>query len=77
MVIYWLGEEDSNPRKQVQSLSSYHWTIPQFVHGPSTISKTLTGVKAKNADFPDPLRNTGDYLLDNARRNTVIHVPHQ
>src|SRR5574337_1073327 len=25
----WLGEEDSNPRKQVQSLSSYHWTIPQ------------------------------------------------
>ncbi len=27
--LYWLGEEDSNPRKQVQSLSSYHWTIPQ------------------------------------------------
>jgi hypothetical protein len=27
----WLGEEDSNPRKQVQSLSSYHWTIPQSV----------------------------------------------
>ncbi len=26
---FWLGEEDSNPRKQVQSLSSYHWTIPQ------------------------------------------------
>jgi hypothetical protein len=26
----WLGEEDSNPRKQVQSLSSYHWTIPQL-----------------------------------------------
>jgi hypothetical protein len=25
-----LGEEDSNPRKQVQSLSSYHWTIPQL-----------------------------------------------
>ena len=31
MVINWLGEEDSNPRKQVQSLSSYHWTIPQGV----------------------------------------------
>ncbi len=29
MRMYWLGEEDSNPRKQVQSLSSYHWTIPQ------------------------------------------------
>ena len=28
-LILWLGEEDSNPRKQVQSLSSYHWTIPQ------------------------------------------------
>ena len=33
MVIYWLGEEDSNPRKQVQSLSSYHWTIPQGTGG--------------------------------------------
>jgi len=29
LFISWLGEEDSNPRKQVQSLSSYHWTIPQ------------------------------------------------
>ena len=29
LTVYWLGEEDSNPRKQVQSLSSYHWTIPQ------------------------------------------------
>ena len=29
-MLVWLGEEDSNPRKQVQSLSSYHWTIPQL-----------------------------------------------
>ena len=30
-IVVWLGEEDSNPRKQVQSLSSYHWTIPQAI----------------------------------------------
>jgi hypothetical protein len=46
-LIIWLGEEDSNPRKQVQSLSSYHWTIPQFGYGDSTISKTLASVKGK------------------------------
>jgi hypothetical protein len=46
-----LGEEDSNPRKQVQSLSSYHWTIPQTLTSPSTISKSLVGVKGKKARF--------------------------
>ncbi len=25
----WLGDRDSNPNKQIQSLLSYHWTIPQ------------------------------------------------
>ena len=24
----WLGEEDSNLRTEIQSLVSYHWTIP-------------------------------------------------
>ena len=48
-IFFWLGEEDSNPRKQVQSLSSYHWTIPQSLTSLSTISKSLTGVKGKKA----------------------------
>ena len=30
-LIVWLGEEDSNPRRQSQSLPSYHWTIPQSI----------------------------------------------
>ncbi len=25
----WLGDRDSNPDSQIQSLESYHWTIPQ------------------------------------------------
>ena len=43
--MYWLGEEDSNPRKQVQSLSSYHWTIPQGLR-PEHYIQNLPGCQA-------------------------------
>ena len=63
----WLGEEDSNPRKPVQSLSSYHWTIPQLRS--CTIYKTRGSVKAKK-----PLNSAESMawaFFTASRRNTL------
>jgi hypothetical protein len=37
----WLGREDSNPYKQIQSLPSCHWTTPQY----SIISTTYETIQ--------------------------------
>ena len=29
-LVFWLGNRDSNPNKQSQSLSCYRYTIPQY-----------------------------------------------
>ena len=35
--IFWLGNRDSNPNKQSQSLSCYRYTIPQYFDSKSII----------------------------------------
>ena len=51
--LIWLGNRDSNPNKQSQSLSCYRYTIPQYIRSVIIITQfpALSSIFFKTAVF--------------------------
>ena len=53
VVSFWLGNRDSNPNKQSQSLSCYRYTIPQYFFDSKSIITTFYRIVKQILKFID------------------------